>query len=329
MPLPNDSRSQSSRKAWIEDGFCTWVNAITAFKSHESSNLHKSAIQSLHNVKNNKAVIDHLSTAKQKEMRINRIALLKIFDTIRVLARQEIAFRGHEDDNSNFMQMLKMRARDVPELKIWLERKSYKIKSYKWLSHDIVNEILDMMANSILSTLQNEIKSCDFFALIVDETSDISKKEQVSLCTRIVKDNFIVKELFIGFYEVKKTNSETLFSVVKDFFIRFDLQFKHLRGQCYDGAANMSSKFNSVQALVRKEEPRALYIHCCGHTTNLVVFDAMENVICTRNFISLANSRQKKYDSHLLQNTFKHKNLPENHFKNKNSSDQMKEQKIL
>lgn len=46
----------------------------------------------------------------------------------------------------------------------------------------------------------------------------------------------------MGFYETGKTDSKTLFEIVKDVLIRFNLKMSNLRGQCYDGASNVSGR---------------------------------------------------------------------------------------
>ncbi|XKL63049.1 hypothetical protein PGB90_005413 [Kerria lacca] len=76
-------------------------------------------------MKHAKSVVSHLSAAKQKEMKEARVTLFKIFDTIRFIAKEGLLFRGdyETDENfedSKFMQILKMRAEDILELKIWL-----------------------------------------------------------------------------------------------------------------------------------------------------------------------------------------------------------------
>lgn len=165
-------------------------------------------------------------------------ALRKIFSTINLLGRQGLALRGSgNDENSNLMQILKARAEDVSELDSWLKR-----SRSTWLHHDIVNEILELMADKILRQKLDQIKSAGFFSLIMDETSDVSRFEQVSICIRIVSENLTIQEIFIGFYKTDDTKSEILFKIVQDVFVRYGLSFNDLRGQCYDGASNMSGK---------------------------------------------------------------------------------------
>ena len=84
------------------------------------------------------------STLKLQQDR-NRKTLIKIMSIIRYLARQGIALRGHNEENSNFIQLLNLRAEDDVNLKEWLLR-----KSKKYTSPIIQNEILKDMALTIL-----------------------------------------------------------------------------------------------------------------------------------------------------------------------------------
>ena len=116
-----------------------------------------------------------------------------------------------------------------------------------------------------------------FYTIMADETTDITNKEQVTLVLRWMDDsNFEVHKEFIGLYEVESITSDSIVSVVKDTLIRLNLSLSKARGQCYDGASNMSGIRNGVATQLCKEEPRAVYTHCYGHALNLAVSDAIK-----------------------------------------------------
>ena len=71
-----------------------------------------------------------------------------------------------------------------------------------------------------------------------------------------------MKNLLALFMQLPDTKALTIFSVIKDLLIRCSLSLSNCRGQAFDGAANMSGKNNGVQALIKKEEKCALYVHC-------------------------------------------------------------------
>ena len=104
-------------------------------------------------------------------------ALIKIIESLCFLARQGLPTRGHTDIDSNMHQLLKLRAKDSEVLSKWHQRKQ------KWLGHDIENEMLQIMGHAVLREISLLVKENKYFSLIVDETSDVSNKEQVSATT--------------------------------------------------------------------------------------------------------------------------------------------------
>lgn len=59
------------------------------------------------------------------------------------------------------------------------------------------------------------------------------------------------------------------------------VNIEKMRGQGYDGAANMSGKFNGVQARVKERVPTASYVHCKSHQLNLAIVHS-SNIPCVR-----------------------------------------------
>lgn len=282
LVLQLDTSDLKSKETWIKNGFCNWKHAADRLRKHSKSSLHLKYAEALKN-RDSKSIIQRMSTVQEKQMMDNRTALRKIFSTLRILGRQGLAIRGaNNDENSNFVTILRARAEDVSELETWLNR-----ASYTWLHHDIQNEILELMATTIVSGNLEEIRKAEFYAILIDETPDVSRKEQISIYLRVTSPNLISTEYFMGFYTTISTKAETLFEILKDVLIRFQLPLNKLRGQCYDGAANVSGKISGLQQRVQKEEPRALYIHCNDHNLNLAVQDALEDVPEAKNFIGV------------------------------------------
>ena len=97
---------------------------------------------------------------------------------------------------------------------------------------------------------------------------------------------FQIEEYFFGFYGTDKTE-KTLFKVVCDLLTILDLPINDLRGQCFDGASNISRVFNGLQAKLRATESKALFVHCQAHSLNLVTQDFRKNVIEVRDILQL------------------------------------------
>ncbi len=279
------SADQLTYSAYVVDGFCQWGKAVERFRSHEGSNYHRSAVEALASTKQGINVVAACSAGKLKQMKDARTALLKILSSVQFLCMQGLAVRGHTDADSNLTQLLKLRSHDVPELNAWLER-----TSYKWISHDIVNEMIELMAHTVLRRITQEIRQSNpdgFYTIMLDETSDISVREQVSRCFWFVSaTTFEIHEVFVGFYCTDSTKATTLLDIVKDICVRLEQPINKCRGQCYDGAANVAGIRQGLQAMFLKEEPRALFVHCLAHTLNLGVQNIAHNCAHCRNFLS-------------------------------------------
>ena len=180
------------------------------------------------------------------------------------LLRQGLAIRGsgHQEMQGNLLQLLLLRVEDCPQLKSW-------ISDRKYFSPEIVNEQIALMGLSVLRKILDEIRSATYFSIIADEASDISNKEQLSICIRWVDKDFQIHEDPLEMIQVPETRALTLTNAIKDCLVRFSLPVGQCRGQAYDGASNMSGYLSGVATRIQNDVPSAVYVHCLAHCTNL------------------------------------------------------------
>lgn len=96
-----------------------------------------------------------LSTSYASEKAVNRQCLMKIAENIRFLAHQGLFLRGHgTEDNSNFNQLLHLRALDDPNLLTWVQK-----KAEKYTSPEIQNELLKIMAQAVIWGIASAVGS--------------------------------------------------------------------------------------------------------------------------------------------------------------------------
>lgn len=108
----------------------------------------------------------------------------------------------------------------------------------------------------------------------------------MSINFRVVDEDLKIHEYFIGFYETAFTDAETLFLVIRDVLLRFNLPICRCRWQCYDGDNCVSGCITGLQTHFRQVEPRAYYTHCACHNLNLVAQGGMSNIKVVANFLS-------------------------------------------
>ena len=130
---------------------------------------------------------------------------------IRFLGRQGIALRGHDDSESNFIQLLNLRACDDPKIANWLQKNPTSTQA-----PDIQNEL---MALEILRNIAADLQNASFFTIMADECTDSAIKEELVLCFRWVDDHLEVHEEFIGLYQISNTSADTIVAVIKDTLI--------------------------------------------------------------------------------------------------------------
>jgi len=68
---------------------------------------------------------------------------------------------------------------------------------------------------------------------------------------------------------------------------------EHLIGQAYDGAASMRGAYKGLQAIVKKENPRATYVWYWAHRFNLIIVDAVSICVVAR---ELSGNLEMLYD---------------------------------
>ncbi|CAH2315960.1 Hypothetical predicted protein [Pelobates cultripes] len=163
-------------------GFKNWKKAIEKFKKYQSCSAHTYSMKQLLHHKDSQPINAQLSLQIQQQQNDAWLCLIKIVQTITLLAKQGLPLRGHEDNDGNFKQFLLARADDVSYLKNWISPKA------EYMSPDIQNEILKLLSHTVLCLIQKQIGN-NAFAIIVDGTQDISGQEQNNACIRYVDED--------------------------------------------------------------------------------------------------------------------------------------------
>ena len=192
---------------FTEVGFKNWKKAIEKFRSHESSHSHREAKQKWM-AKKNPTIDSQLSTQLKKSQQKRRAGFLKQVRAIRYLTRQGIALQGHT------------------KVTAWLSENRY-------TCHQTVNELIDLMGQSLLCSLLLNIRSNQCpprYSIIADEATDVCNTEQLSLCIRWVDNMYLIREETVDLFRVPNTKAETLYAVIKDLLARCSLSIEMCRG---------------------------------------------------------------------------------------------------
>ena len=237
-------------------------------------------------------VLDRISIESQAREAAKRNFLKTIVETIHFCGIQAIALRGHRDagvltsvsdfqtkeNEGNLRALLRLQAGSGNTSISQYVNKCPKNATY--LSTRIQNELIKEIGDAIRDHVLKEIFEAKFFSILVDETTDVSNKEQLSLTIRYTHDSvdgkMVVKEEFMGFFHATELTGEGLSIQILEILSIWGLDPCNLRGQGYDGGSNMAGKFKGVQARISQHHPLAIYVHCACHSLNLALSDASD-----------------------------------------------------
>lgn len=156
----------------------------------------------------------------------------------------------------------------------------------KYISPEIINEIITIMGQSILREILSEIRRSLWYSVITDEATDISNNEQISISIRYVDTEYEIHEETIGLIQLPNTTAQTLFAVMKDILLCCSLPIAQCVGQAYDGAANMM-EWRKGCRLWWKKIVLELYVHCLAHSLNLCLQSITKQCEIIRNALDL------------------------------------------
>jgi len=129
------------------------------------------------------------------------------------------------------------------------------------------------------------------FALLVDDTKDISKTEQTSIVLRYFdKSNNSIIERFLGFFQPNGLDAESLVICITDALKKHNVNINNCIAQAYDGASVMSGDIGGVQRKIQELVPHAIYVHCYAHRVNLVLVNVCKNESIARDFFDIVQS---------------------------------------
>lgn len=273
--------SSKCEKTFTLVGFRKWKNAVHMFKKHQMTASHKTAVVAVAGVLSDTNVCAKLSVQVEVTRKENTKMLTCIFTTLKFLCRQGLAIRGEKDDRSNFYQLLLTRTSDVAGLTNWLS------KTTNWTSHAIQDEIIELMAISILRKIAAVISSQGLYGLLADETQDMSLLEQLVVCIRTISNSLDVEEYVLGLHSLERCDAATIHAVISDILCRFNINIQECRAVCFDGASAFQGQHAGVAVKMQAKQPKIIVTHCHMHCVNLAVQETVSSVSIMRNFLQL------------------------------------------
>jgi hypothetical protein len=264
----------SGSNTFIAGGWNNWNIGNTALLKHCGSKAHGAAEERYIGFINPEAAIDYnIDKWSEEELRLYKKRLTYSLRCIKFLLHQGLAFRGHDEseessNRGNFIELLKFLAGNSEEVNKYVLNNAP--GNCTLTSPKIQKQIIHCCAIETRKKIIEELGD-EPYAILADESSDISHKEQLALCLRYVDKLGRPCEHFIGVVHVDDTTSLSLKKAIEVLLDSNGLSMQQIRGQGYDGASNMKGDIKGLKTLIMQESPSAYYIHCFAHQLQLVL----------------------------------------------------------
>ena len=134
-------------------------------------------------------------------------------------------------------------------------------------------------------TLQT-IKSCDYFTLMLDESTDESNRSELSHIFRIV-NNEIIENHFLDLMQLQRCDAETIFKSFETNLRDSGVEIQRIKFAGMDGCSTMSGENNGVKAHFQNSTAHFNYIHCRNHRLALCFAHLIPQFDEFKNFDSL------------------------------------------
>jgi len=133
------------------------------------------------------------------------------------------------------------------------------------LSNDTVSRRIDEMANDVKEELIKNLKQSTYFALQIDESTDITNFAQLLAYVRYEAEQSIKEEFLFCESLSSHTTANEIFKKIDEFVTINKINWQNCVGICSDGARAMTGKHGGVVTKIREVAPHAKFTHCSIH----------------------------------------------------------------
>ena len=273
------------------------------FSKHEKSEQHRNSHEKWRSHKKILAgelndIGRSICPAREEIINKNRAYFHHLFKYAIWFATNELPTRGHdetEDSNNpgNWLSFIKLQMEMNPsfsELHGKILKNSH--HTFHYTSKTSLNGFFEVIADSIRQKICEEIRECGMFSILIDESKDQGKREELALVVRYYSDKVVERS-----YDIRMLtdfDAAAITEATKEVLDVITQRSNHegnLASIGADGASVMSGEFSGVAECLRSEFfPWLVYIHCTAHRLNLMVNDLIKNSSQAIDLIQMINS---------------------------------------
>ena len=211
----------------------TQYSRVKDLDDHAQCRYHQNAIIAMDNyvrivvTRSGTSVKNQLDKALMEASRLTIDRLNSLIRSVVFCARQGIAFRGHRNESTPFLDHSQIPPHIIPGdvnrgnfLMLLDQRiqagdtKLTKSKNLRtqYTSPSCVNELISLTADQVLKSVIREVQTSKVFSVIADETRDVSNTEQLCVAVRYFDvKNCRSEEKFLGFVALESLRGKFVY----------------------------------------------------------------------------------------------------------------------
>ena len=159
-------------------------------------------------------------------------------------------------------------------------------------SNSTVSRRIQKMSDDILTQVVTKIKLSNYFAIQLDESTDVADLGQLLVFARYVTMDNLEEEFLFCEPLTDATKASDIMEKLDTFFVEHNLSWDKLCAVCTDGAPAMVGSQSGLKALILRRNENIKFVHCMLHQHALVsktlpdiLKDTLNEVIKAINFI--------------------------------------------
>ncbi|KAG9282105.1 zinc finger BED domain-containing protein 5-like [Astyanax mexicanus] len=160
------------------------------------------------------------------------------------------------------------------------------------LSNDTVGRRISEMSSDVKSQLVERLRSCEQFAVQLDECTDVSSAAQLLVYVRYAWGESILEDILFCKEVEGRATGEEIFKILDKFMTEEHLSWEKCVAVCTDGAAAMTGYKSGVVSRIQAVNPKIAATHCMLHrlalsSKSLVpeLRDVLDVVVAAVNFV--------------------------------------------
>jgi len=194
---------------FAHQGYTNWKNAKDTFHKHSASKAHTEARLKCDDFMNQRTSVGRriveVSTEEEKRYEIR---LTSSLDVARFLIYQGQPFRGDDESSTSLNKGMFREMVDWYKSKVDIVNDAYEkgSKNCQMISPDIQKDLAKACAEEVTAVSMEEIQGRKF-SVLIDESRDVSIKEQMAVILRLVLHNCNFVHIFYYNYFYNYTNT--------------------------------------------------------------------------------------------------------------------------